>query len=255
MKFRPLLSLDWSGKIGNQVASRVRGGVQYLRELVIPHNPNTFMQSVTRAALQSASKIWRNVLTDLQREEWWDAVTGSGTGQSLFVRFNQPRITAINSRRLFALTQNETGPVFPDDPTIILEPPSASGSTELTNPTTAQVTAATNSIIIPLDAAGGINPNDSVWTGSTVDKPALYFVYASHEQHSSRLSRQHGFQLVGVGKVAKQSLGQTFDQLNIGLSPLGFIATEGRVMYVKAYAVNANGERSPTYEQRVTITA
>ncbi|MBM3854282.1 MAG: hypothetical protein FJ399_14170, partial [Verrucomicrobia bacterium] len=104
MKFSPLLSNDWRGKIGNQVAAKARGGIQYLRELVVPKNPRTFLQSAIRAAVSAVASYWTNNLTQEEREQWANVATGQQTGGTRFSLVNNPRRYSLNTNLFTAIT-------------------------------------------------------------------------------------------------------------------------------------------------------
>lgn len=61
-----------SGKLGGTVFSRGRGGA-YVRNRVMPSNPQTMAQQAVRAAFGAISSAWRS-LTQTQRDEW-NAIT------------------------------------------------------------------------------------------------------------------------------------------------------------------------------------
>lgn len=58
-----------SGAQGAVVYSRNRGGA-YVRNRVVPINPNTIYQQQARARLSTYTSRWFNVLTAVQRAEW-----------------------------------------------------------------------------------------------------------------------------------------------------------------------------------------
>jgi hypothetical protein len=59
---------DISGKVGSGVYSRNRGGL-YLRNKVIPMNPNTSYQQLARSYMTLASQAWKS-LSDAYRTGW-----------------------------------------------------------------------------------------------------------------------------------------------------------------------------------------
>lgn len=61
-----------SGKLGGTVFSRGRGGA-YVRNRVMPSNPQTIAQQAVRSAFAAISSAWRS-LTQTQRDEW-NAIT------------------------------------------------------------------------------------------------------------------------------------------------------------------------------------
>ncbi len=90
-----------SGSLGSGVASHNRGGY-YVRNRVIPVNPNTGRQQTIRAFFTSLVNFWTNTLTQAQRDAW-DAYGANTpvldrlgqtiflTGQNQYVRTNVPR--------------------------------------------------------------------------------------------------------------------------------------------------------------------
>ena len=65
--FAPLV-LDARGKFGNAVFSANKSG-KYIRNLVIPNNPNTEAQQAVRGRFGGISASWRG-LSDAQRQGW-----------------------------------------------------------------------------------------------------------------------------------------------------------------------------------------
>lgn len=93
-----------SGSKGSTVASHNRFGY-YLRNRVVPVNPNTALQVAVRAAFGQLSTRWSTVLTAAQREAWGlygdnvPVINSQGTpvnltGAMQYVRCNTPRVQA-----------------------------------------------------------------------------------------------------------------------------------------------------------------
>jgi hypothetical protein len=242
MKVRSAILTEMSGKLGGAVASRARGDIQYFRKLVTPSNPDTTMQKASRQAITSASAYWKSTFNDAQREVWWDLAEGAQTGQSLFTKINQPRFFATNANRNFAIDDG----VFPLPPVVV---PPASLSTILSTPTTITIDDSANQLTLD-----GFNLSDP-WIADSgpgdLEQGVLY-VYLSHEQVSSRLSRQHPFQLVRSFTLGGGTLGTS---LTVSLAPLGFTSIAGEVMYVKLISQAPGGGISTALIQRVTIVA
>ena len=94
-----------SGKIASNVASHNRGG-QYLRQHVIPTDPNTERQQAMRIAMSSAAEDWGTL-----GQDYWDAWArfassvrrsnalgdeGHRSGFNEFIRWVVPRLFAHN---------------------------------------------------------------------------------------------------------------------------------------------------------------
>lgn len=237
----PLLE-NMSGKLGGSVAAKARGGIQYFRALVIPTNPDTSFQKASRNAMASAAALWRSTLTEAQQEAWWDAATGSLTGQGLFTKVNQPRIYANNADVVTLQDAAEPISYFPS--------PLAAGfapTTTLTTPGSVVIDDSANTMTVTL-----INELDEWNAGTDTGAAGVLYVYASHQQNASRLSREHPFRMIGAF-----AFGVTADALAapINLAPLGFTTQAGKVMYVKFRAQTGSGGISGDSTIRVTITA
>lgn len=104
MKFLPTFADAPSGSMGGMTASHNRSGY-YLRNRVIPVNPNTLRQQAVRAAFGSLVQRWTATLTPAQRAGWDNygdqvpvlSVLGTQillTGQQHYIRSNVPRLQA-----------------------------------------------------------------------------------------------------------------------------------------------------------------
>lgn len=102
-----------SGAVGQVVASHNRGG-QYLRERVIPTDPETTLQVEARDALGEVSSRWSSVLSPEDRSSWNEYAAGSTshnalgatiqlTGQQQYIRSNMIRV-------YFGLSTIDVGP-------------------------------------------------------------------------------------------------------------------------------------------------
>lgn len=72
IKFSGVGITDGRGKFGGSVASRNASGA-YIRNLVIPVNPDTPAQSARKAVFAEVATNWRD-LSQVQRDEWNEAV-------------------------------------------------------------------------------------------------------------------------------------------------------------------------------------
>lgn len=68
MLFKSALG-EFSGKIGNWVASHNRGG-RYFRTLTVPTNPQTIRQTEVREMMTGLSKSWTEDVPPGQRKQW-----------------------------------------------------------------------------------------------------------------------------------------------------------------------------------------
>ena len=110
MKFSGgIIGSAFSGSAGGITASRNRFG-SYLRDRIVPVNPNTPAQQAVRGFMASLSNDWIDVLTQVQRDDWTtyaDNVTlidalGAPinvTGMNMYVRSNIPALQAGLSRQ------------------------------------------------------------------------------------------------------------------------------------------------------------
>lgn len=240
MKYKSAIFTELSGKLGGLVASTARGGIGYLRKLVDPSNPNTFLQNASRNAVSSAAAYWRTIMNDAQRELWWDIAEGSGTGASIFTRLNQPRFyTNATGRQVVEGTG--TGPLA-----VITAPPD--GTSVPFNGATIVIDDSANAMSV-----SGLEVTDA-WQADAdggASQFAVMYIYASHQQSSSRLSRQHPFELITAVLVGDPTA--TF--ASIPLAALGFTTEAGKVMYVKYYVQDIAGRTSTPIVERITIVA
>ena len=86
----PMLSLDASGTIAKVLTASRWRGVPYMRQRVIPHNPQTDDQVAIRSLVSDASKAWRNedspIDTDY-KEAYKEAAAGQPySGFNLYMR-------------------------------------------------------------------------------------------------------------------------------------------------------------------------
>lgn len=240
MKIRSAILTEMSGKLGGAVGSTARGGIQYLRKLVIPSNPRTLLQTAIRNAVSSASSIWVNILSEATQTAWWDIAEGSQTGKSLFAKVNQPRLYARNTGR----SKKPSGAALTNVLSYIETPP-ASLATDFAG-ITATIDDSANTLILPLI------PGGEPWrVDAATDTPAMMFIFVSASQNASRFSRQHPYQLVraiGFEDVADVT------PAAIDLAALGLATITGKIMYVKIIVQAVLGGLSVAQETRVTVT-
>lgn len=222
MKIKPILA-DMSGRLQGIVASHNRGG-QYFRGRTVPNNPSTGPQTAARVAMTNAVNAWTATLTEDQRLAWnayalsnpqtdgfGDPVNIGGIGW--FVRTNSARIYA-------------SLPIVEDAP--ILSGPAAF---TLSEPV---FTYAAGDIDVAFD-------NTDAWAAA--DGGAL-LVFTSGQQSVTRYSSR-GIPL----RLAAVILGDTGTPPTSPetVTPWGPFPA-GTRMFVKAYALAADGRRSAPYE-------
>lgn len=237
----PIFS-EMRGSLGGAVGSVARGGINYFRSKVIPTNPSTLLQTAIRMAVQSASSLWQNTLTELQQQGWFDISTGAQTGKSLFAKVNQPRIYSNNTERVTvaAGTASTLKPAyFGDAPTDGLNVSFALGQTPV-------IDDSSNNLQLGTIPAGEWNTN------ADTDNNAAVFVYLSGPQSPSRGARQRPYQLVRAYAINAET---DINATAIDLAGFGIPTVAGRVFYVKVYAQDYRGRTSLPLEYRVTVQA
>jgi hypothetical protein len=82
MKFIGALTGTMSGSLGGVTAAHNRGG-QYLRQRVVPTNPNSTSQMLVRSYMAAAVAYWGEMLTAAQRDDWTVYAANTPTTDSL----------------------------------------------------------------------------------------------------------------------------------------------------------------------------
>lgn len=234
------------GKIGGCVFSRARGAEITGRALAIPSNPNTSLQRDTRNAAISLSRRWESILTEEEREAWWDLVTGSQTGKSLYTVLNQPRAYAGSVLGTFRSTNVGADPVVSIP--IMDTPPAVRQFTDPFN-LSYVVDDSANTVTVSLDG----DLAATLTAGASDVAPATLLIFGSHQQSPSRLSRQHPMALIHV--VTFTEAQDPPETVVIDLAALGMTTQTGKVMYFRGQLSNPTGAYAKTGEERVTITA
>jgi hypothetical protein len=232
------------GKVGGLVFSRARGAEITGRSLAIPSNPNTLIQRDVRNAQISLSSRWRDVLTEEERELWWDLATGSQTGKGLYTTLNQPRAYGaanLDTDRTFKIG---TDPAVALD--IIDSPPAIRQFTDPFN-VSYVVDDSANNVVVTVPAA-----LVAALAGSET-APGLLLIFASHQQPASAFSRKHPLGMIASIFVTEDTEADT--QVTIPLQALGFTTQVGKVMYFKAQLSTPLGAYAKTGEVRQTIVA
>lgn len=101
MKFIGAMTGTMSGSLGGVTASHNRGG-QYLRQRVVPTNPNTAGQMAVRSYMAAAVTTWQTGMSPLQRTGWGNYAanvpTTDSLGQELVLTGQQMFIRAAIAR-------------------------------------------------------------------------------------------------------------------------------------------------------------
>jgi hypothetical protein len=115
VKFKPTIAGEASGSVGALTFSHNRGGA-YIRNRVIPVNPNTKEQQAIRGFVATLTSYWLNSLTALKRAAWDTYALNvplldslgeprNAGGLGMFVRSNVSRLQA-------AMPQQDDAPVI-----------------------------------------------------------------------------------------------------------------------------------------------
>lgn len=80
----PLFSIDARGAIGSALVFGGWKGIPWVREWVIPQNPNTSEQQWIRLIFTQAVDAWHFTLTEQQIIDWQTAADASGKTMSGF---------------------------------------------------------------------------------------------------------------------------------------------------------------------------
>ena len=84
----PLFSLDARQSLGGALTYSIWKGINYVRRLVVPQNPQTTCQTVIRKVITRGSQGWKNDVTGIgtTEQDLWDGFA-EGTAESGFDRF------------------------------------------------------------------------------------------------------------------------------------------------------------------------
>lgn len=106
----PLFSLDARKSLGKAITYSIWKGVNYVRRLVVPQNPQTTCQTVIRKIVNHASIAWKNAVTGITATEQalWNTAA-EGTAESGFNRYMRAFIAENYSTPCTMQTPN----VFP----------------------------------------------------------------------------------------------------------------------------------------------
>ena len=82
----PFLSLDARGTLADTLTASVWKGINYIRQRVVPHNPNSTAQQAIRSVLTDGVSKWRfGMITQIHKNYW--NTYARGLGESGFNRF------------------------------------------------------------------------------------------------------------------------------------------------------------------------
>lgn len=91
----PLLSMDASGSVAGTITFAKWKGRNYVRQLVVPANPQSPLQVGMRASMKFLTQFWASGLTSGNKATW-DALAASQAISSFnaYVQYNQARARA-----------------------------------------------------------------------------------------------------------------------------------------------------------------
>lgn len=213
-----------SGKAGGTVFSRGRGGA-YVRNRVVPSNPQTVAQQAVRAIFGAISSAWRN-LTAEQRDEW-NAITADYptqnrlgetkilSGKALFQKLNMNLLEAGQSLATSpSAPQGVNGPVSIKGVGIDVDGSDLSATAEVD-----LATAGDNSSIVVFEATPPLSPG--------VKNANAKFV--------------RFYQMTAVSSVAK-ALAEPFGAAYVAVFGLPAVGSQ---IQLRVFSVNpATGEKS-----------
>lgn len=151
MKFVGAMTGTMSGSLGGVTASHNRGG-QYLRQRVVPTNPNTTPQAAVRSYMGSSNSTWQ-MLTDSDRALWnnyaANVPTVDSLGQELVLTGQQMFIRSNITRNRIGLNAPAAGPTIFNrgQPVVLIQSAIAGDPQEL-----GIATAALSSKVVFMDA-------------------------------------------------------------------------------------------------------
>lgn len=128
----PLLSFDAGGQIGKSLVFAKWRGQSYARRYVVPSNPQSSEQVVTRSLFAWLSNVWKASPT-LFREAFTLAATGRPlTDRNIFIGHNVTLMRGDTDLSHMEFSPGAKGGIAPDD--ITLTPGSGSINVAFTNP-------------------------------------------------------------------------------------------------------------------------
>lgn len=194
------------GKLGGAVGSVSRGGVQYMRSLVIPSNPRSPYQTAARLVMTAIAAAWTNTLTGLQRAGWTSIAEASSSGIDAYVKSNSiPMLTG-------AARLDDAPDSLSLEAAVVVAAPTVDASAHTIVTATAEPTAVDYAVFIsapqPASRAAQEHPFTYAGTGATVTLPSVHpaynlvagdIVYVRYVQFGTPLG-------VNAGKVATEQI-------------------------------------------------
>lgn len=105
----PLFGIDASGAIGDSVVYASWRGVKYARQYVVPSNPRTEEQMMTRSCFSFLNGLWAK-MPGLGREPWRLYVAGKPMiDRNAFIKINLPQLREANSLNGFVASPGVAG--------------------------------------------------------------------------------------------------------------------------------------------------
>jgi hypothetical protein len=220
MKYTPsALVSEFSGKQGSTVASHNRFG-PYLRNRVIPVNPNTVSQQAARNDLTVATKAWAS-LSAAQRAAW----NAAASVVTLFDRLGRPYNPTGHQ---YFVSVNRTSYVYSGSTTVLTVPPTAAAPAALTTMTPTMV--------------GGISQTASLAYTATPLAALTKLIVEATPQLSP-----------GISFISRSQLRQLLVTSAAAASPANFAAAfiakfgvivTTRQVFVRGTVITSDGQRS-----------
>lgn len=223
-----------SGKLGNVVGGRARGNIRWLRGRVTPANPQTSFQSVVRNALSSGASLWKNTLSQAQRDAWDNyaaSVLKNGlslTGENWFVASEALRLQANQYLTATPWTQVLAGP------TVLSQ---------------AALTAPVPTVDASDDQASIAFTVADAWNAASGPGQSGLLVWASPGVSPSRQVNNRGFLFAGALQCEAPAL--TTPQV----LDLPFDYAAGDRVFLRFRSRLADGRFSPLYETQTIAVA
>lgn len=229
MKYTPsALVSQFSGKQGSTVASHNRYG-PYLRNRVIPVNPNTTIQQNARNDMSLASKAWAS-LTAAQRAAW------NAAAQSVVLYDRLGRAYNPTGHQYF-VSVNRTTYVYSGLTTVTTAVPSAAAPAALTSLTPGP-DALTPEFPVPFTASPLAALTKIVWEATRQLSPGINFVPRSE------------YRQMMVTAAAAASPGDLLTQY---VAKFGALVI-GKKIFVRGTVLTSDGQRSAPLVASAIVT-
>lgn len=218
MKIRSAILTEMSGKLGGAVGSVCRGGIQTLRKLVIPHNPQSSGQTAMRAFMTTLTAAWVSTLTIAQRANWAALAGATESGIDVYLANNSILLQGGGAKVSAAPVSRHCA---------------------LAAPTVAAANAATKAVVT------WANVTDP-WAAT---QGGVAIGYITKKQTSSRLSRRFPYR---KGGSVLRGVGAPAGTMDVN-TPDGQALATGDIVYVRVVTADVTGMVSGDYEFRVTV--